>query len=51
MKEVNIIAAISKNYVIGLENSIPWNFKEDLLYFRNVILNVLKIKKCNYYGL
>ena len=45
MKEVNIIAAISKNYVIGLENSIPWNFKEDLLYFRNVTSECTENKK------
>ena len=32
----NIIVATSKNNVIGNNNSIPWNYKEDLKYFRKI---------------
>jgi len=32
----NIIVAVSSNYVIGSENAIPWNCKEDMKYFRKI---------------
>ena len=31
---INIIAAISKNRVIGKNNLIPWHIPEDLKYFK-----------------
>lgn len=31
--EIYIIAAVSKNLVIGKDNKLPWNIKEDLAYF------------------
>ena len=31
---LNIIVAISKNFVIGNDNTIPWNKPEDMQYFR-----------------
>ncbi len=36
---VVIIAAISENNVIGLENKIPWYIKEDMKRFRDLTLN------------
>jgi thymidylate synthase len=36
MKKFNIIAAISKNYVIGNKNKIPWHYKEDFKYFKRI---------------
>ena len=32
----NIIVAKSKNNVIGSNNSIPWNYKEDMKYFKKI---------------
>jgi dihydrofolate reductase len=36
--EIIIIAAMSKNGVIGNENSIPWHLKEDFELFKNSTL-------------
>ena len=33
---INIIAAISKNRVIGNKGKIPWNIKKDLKYFQKL---------------
>lgn len=33
------VVAMSKNRVIGNNNSIPWNIPEDRKYFRNLTLN------------
>ena len=33
---INIIAALSKNRVIGLNGRIPWNLPKDLKYFKDV---------------
>ena len=32
----DIIVAVSKNWVIGKNNDIPWKSKEDMKYFRKV---------------
>ena len=34
-----IIAAVSKNYVIGKNNSLPWNISDELKYFKNITTN------------
>ena len=34
-----IIAAVSKNYVIGKNNSLPWNITDELKYFKNITTN------------
>ncbi len=34
MPKISIIAAMGKNKEIGIGNSLPWNLKEDLAYFR-----------------
>lgn len=33
---INIIAAVSQNGVIGINNEIPWNYSEDMQYFRQM---------------
>jgi dihydrofolate reductase len=34
--KINIIVAYSNNYVIGNDNNLPWNYKEDLEYFKTI---------------
>jgi dihydrofolate reductase len=36
--KLTLIAALSENRVIGLENRLPWSLPEDLKYFRAVTL-------------
>jgi|688.fasta_scaffold415025_2 dihydrofolate reductase len=36
---INIIAAVSKNNVIGINNSIPWKIKEDMQMFKKLTTN------------
>ena len=36
---VNLIVAIGKNNLIGIENKLPWHYKEDMQYFKNTTLN------------
>ena len=38
MTVISIIVAIDKNGLIGTENHLPWNIKEDLQYFRDITL-------------
>lgn len=33
---ISLIAACSSNYVIGKDNKLPWNYPEDLKYFKNM---------------
>jgi len=33
-----LIAAVDKNYLIGKENHLPWNIKEDLWHFRQTTM-------------
>jgi len=40
---MNIIVAIDKKRGIGLNNKIPWSFKEDLQYFRKITLHSVVI--------
>ena len=35
---ISIIAALSQNNVIGINNKLPWNIKEDSKYFKEVTL-------------
>jgi len=37
--KLSLIAAMSKNRVIGINNSLPWKISEDLKYFKKVTLN------------
>lgn len=36
---IGMIAAVSKNGVIGIDNKIPWNYPEDMKYFRKTTAN------------
>ncbi len=38
MTSISIIVAIDRNRLIGTENHLPWNIKEDLQYFRDTTL-------------
>lgn len=40
----DIIVAVSKNYVIGNNNQIPWDYKEDMAYFKKITSNSDKSK-------
>jgi len=33
---ISIIAALDKNYLIGINNHLPWHIKEDLHHFRKL---------------
>lgn len=46
---VSIIAAVSKNGVIGSYGRIPWNIPEDLAYFRKVTMGGVVIMGRNTY--
>jgi dihydrofolate reductase len=35
-QEIIIIAAMSENRVIGLNNALPWSIREDMLHFREL---------------
>ena len=39
MKKITIIVAISENFVIGIDNKLPWHISEDLKNFKKVTLN------------
>ena len=32
----DIIVAVSKNNIIGVNNDIPWNYKEDMSFFKKI---------------
>ena len=34
--KINVIVAYSNNYVIGNDNNLPWNYKEDMEYFKTI---------------
>lgn len=36
---INLIVAIGKNNLIGIDNTLPWHYKEDLQYFKQTTLN------------
>ena len=36
---LSIIAAMTRNRVIGKNNQLPWNMPADLAYFKNMTLN------------
>lgn len=36
---ISIIVALDKNNLIGNNNQLPWNYPEDLKYFKEVTLN------------
>ncbi len=38
MTQISIISAMAQNRVIGIENRLPWNLKEDLQHFKRLTL-------------
>lgn len=46
-KQINIIVAIDSKNGIGKDNSIPWNFKDDMKYFKKVTTETSDVKKRN----
>ena len=38
MKDITLIAALSQNNVIGVNNSIPWRIKDDMLHFKDLTM-------------
>ena len=34
--KLSIIVAVSENYVIGIDNQLPWHLPADLKYFKNL---------------
>ncbi len=48
-KNIEIIAAIANNLVIGKHGMLPWNIKEDLQHFRNITLNHIVVMGKNTY--
>src|SRR5438094_518225 len=45
MNNISIIVAVDKQFGISLNNKIPWNIKEDTLFFNDVTKRVYK-KDC-----
>jgi dihydrofolate reductase len=43
--KINLIVTYSDNFVIAKDNTIPWDYKEDLTYFKKIINNVDSNKK------
>ena len=39
MKKLFLIVAFDDNFGVGLNNSLPWHFSEDLKHFKNMTLN------------
>ncbi len=46
---ISIIAAVSQNNVIGINNKIPWHIKEDLIHLKNLTLGKTVIVGKNTY--
>lgn len=36
---INLIVAIGKDNLIGMDNKLPWHYKEDMQYFKKITLN------------
>ncbi len=36
---ISLIVAIAKNNVIGIDNKLPWHYKEDMQYFKEMTMN------------
>ncbi|MDE5753971.1 MAG: dihydrofolate reductase [Oscillospiraceae bacterium] len=46
---INVIAAVARNHVIGFQGRIPWNYPEDMAYFRQMTTNHIVIMgRCTY---
>ena len=43
MKTISHLVAVSNNLVIGVDNDLPWNLREDLAHFKKYTLNKIII--------
>jgi len=43
MKIISHLVAVSNNLVIGVDNDLPWNLKDDLAHFKRYTLNKIII--------
>jgi dihydrofolate reductase len=41
MENITIIAALSKNNVIGFNGKIPWKIKDDMIHFKDLTMGIL----------
>ncbi|HCK03264.1 MAG: dihydrofolate reductase [Methylophilales bacterium] len=39
MRKISVIAAMSKNNVIGIDNTLPWHISDDLKRFKKLTIN------------
>ncbi len=49
MSQISIIVAVDKNWLIGKGSDLPWNFKEDLLYFKEKTMGKFVVMGENTY--
>ena len=41
--DINLIVAVTKNMVIGINDKLPWtNLKDDMLNFKNKTTNIMR---------
>ena len=43
MKIISHLVAVSNDLVIGVDNDLPWNLKDDLAHFKKYTLNKIII--------
>ena len=43
MKTISHLVAVSNNFVIGVDNDLPWNLRADLAHFKKYTLNKIII--------
>lgn len=36
---ISLIWAMDSNWLIGIDDKLPWRYKEDLIYFKNMVKN------------
>ena len=44
---LNLIFCVDNSGLFGRKNNLPWNFKEDLKYFKDITTNFNKINNDN----
>ena len=49
MKIISHLVAVSHDYVIGVDNDLPWSLKDDLAHFKKYTLNKVIIMGCKTY--
>ena len=44
MKIISHLVAVSNDIVIGVDNDLPWNLKDELAHFNKYTLNKISIR-------